>query len=45
MEDGKETAGVATDAGDNAEAVSDAEAVEDETSDNVDDATGTGDME
>ena len=45
VEDGKETAGVATDAGDNAEAVSDAEAVEDETSDNVDDATGTGDME
>ena len=45
VEDGKETAGVATDAGDNAEAVSDAEAVEDEASDNLDDATGTGDME
>lgn len=45
VEDGKETAGVATDAADNAEVVSDAEAVEDEASDNVDDATGTGDME
>ena len=48
VEDGKETAGVATDAGDNAEAVSDAEAVEDgedEASDNIDEATVTGDME
>ena len=48
MEDGKETAGVAADAGDNAEVVSDAEAVEDgedEASDNIDDATVTGDME
>ena len=48
VEDGKETAGVAADAGDNAEVVSDAEAVEDgedEASDNIDDATVTGDME
>ena len=48
VEDGKETVGVAADAGDNAEVVSDAEAVEDgedEASDNIDDATVTGDME
>ncbi|MGN0339808.1 MAG: DNA gyrase subunit A [Lachnospira sp.] len=48
VEDGKETAGDASDAGDNAEDVSDAEAVEDgedEASDNIGDASVTGDME